>query len=102
MPWREATTMSQRIGFVRKAFKEDANVRALCCQYGVSPTTGYKWIRRFRMGGELALLDQSRRPHHSPRKNTRKNRDFGLGGTTRSPGLGRAKDQGISGKAGTY
>lgn len=68
MPWKEETTMSLRLEFVQKAAKENANMRALCRRYKISPTTGYKWLGRYRSGGEEALKDRSRRPHHSPRQ----------------------------------
>lgn len=66
MPWKEETTMSLRLEFVEKAIKESANMRELCRQYEISPTTGYKWLGRYQTGGKEALSDRSRRPHHSP------------------------------------
>jgi transposase InsO family protein len=38
----------------------------LCLRYGVSRVTGYKWLDRYRQGGEAFLLDQSRAPRASP------------------------------------
>ena len=37
-------------------------------QLGVSRTTVYKWLRRFRAEGLMGLADRSSRPHHSPRQ----------------------------------
>jgi transposase InsO family protein len=37
----------------------------LCRRFGISPQTGYKWLRR-RASGEADLSDLSRRPHNSP------------------------------------
>jgi transposase InsO family protein len=68
MPWKENTTMSQRQEFVREALKEGANIRALCREYGITPRTGYKWIRRYLEQGEAGLYERSRRPQHSPHK----------------------------------
>jgi len=34
---------------------------------GVSRSTAYKWVRRFRTEGTAGLADRSSRPHHSPR-----------------------------------
>jgi len=68
MPWKEKTTMSQRLEFVQEALKENANIRALCREYGITPRTGYKWIKRYREQGEKGLYDRSRRPKHSPQK----------------------------------
>lgn len=66
MPWQEATKVSLRLDFVLEALDEGANIRALCRQYKISPTTGYKWIRRFEEAGPAGLKDRSRRPHNSP------------------------------------
>jgi putative transposase len=56
---------------LRQSFVEDwqlhvESVSELCAAYGISRKTGYKWIERFTSGGVAALVDQSRRPHHSP------------------------------------
>ncbi len=68
MPWREQTTMSRRQEFVELALKENANVRALCREYGITPRTGYKWIKRYQSYGVSGLYDRSHRPKHSPKK----------------------------------
>lgn len=68
MPWEEVSVMSQRREFVRLAQGEGPNLRDLCRRFGISPTTGYKWLERFHSGGEAALADLPRRPHHSPRQ----------------------------------
>ncbi len=53
MPWEEVSMMSQRSEFVELSQREEANKRELCRRFGVSPTTGYKWLERYRIGGEL-------------------------------------------------
>jgi Transposase and inactivated derivatives len=58
--------MSLRLEFVTLANQPDANVRLLCQRFRISPTTAYKWLKRFRDSGPAALADRSRRPHHSP------------------------------------
>jgi transposase InsO family protein len=69
MPWKETDAMSERIRFVVAALSGVGTVSDLCCHYGISRKTGYKWIRRYREVGSLAALsEQSRRPHRSPRK----------------------------------
>jgi transposase InsO family protein len=68
MPWKEKTAMSQRQEFVEMAMKEDANIRALCREFGITPRTGYKWIQRYQEQGNAGLYDRSRRPKNSPRK----------------------------------
>lgn len=68
MPWKESTCMSQRQEFVMLANAADANVSSLCARFGISRKTGYKWRSRFQVGNIQDLADQSRRPHHSPRR----------------------------------
>jgi len=68
MPWEEVTVMAQRMEFVEQALKERANVRALCREFGITPRTGYKWLKRYQELGETGLYDRSRRPRHSPGK----------------------------------
>ena len=68
MPWTEVSVMSQRLELVSLAQREGNNMRELCRRFGVSPSTGYKWLRRFSDGGGAAMVDQPRRPHHSPQR----------------------------------
>lgn len=69
MPWRETDAMSQRIEFVVRALASPRNMSALCREFGIARKTGYKWLRRYQESGSLAgLREQSRRPHHSPRR----------------------------------
>lgn len=58
--------MSERLEFVTFATAEKTNIRHLCRLFGISPTTAYKWLQRYRSAGEDGLQDHSRRPHHSP------------------------------------
>ena len=44
------------------------SVRLLCARFGVSPTTLYKWVGRYREAGRAGLKERSRRPHVSPRR----------------------------------
>lgn len=66
MPWKEATLMSTRLEFILLAQHPDANIAALCRNFGISRKTAYKWLERYRQQGNLGLQDQSRRPHASP------------------------------------
>lgn len=45
---------------------EGSNVRELCRRFGISPTTGYKWLARHAGEGRPGLHDRSRRPVRSP------------------------------------
>src|SRR4051794_2280689 len=66
MPFKECSIVSQREEFCRLAVMPGANVRELCRRWAISPQTGYKWLGRFRSGGDLGLEDRSRRPLRSP------------------------------------
>lgn len=68
MPWNEVSTIELRREFVSLAGNDGANIRFLCQRFGISTKTGYKWLGRYAQGGSAALTDQSRRPHHSPRR----------------------------------
>jgi transposase len=66
MPWKETTAMVERSMFVEKAMQEKRNITALCKQYEISRTTGYKWLRRYKELGKEGLESRSRRPNNSP------------------------------------
>jgi transposase InsO family protein len=68
MPWHTITMMTQRLEFVILATGSPIAFKELCGRYGVSRKTGYKWLARYEAGGAEALLDRSRKPHHSPRR----------------------------------
>jgi len=72
MPWRVSSAMSQRHEFVMLANQPQSNLRQLCRQFQISPSTGYKWLKRFRSDGVQGLNDQSRRPKHSPQRTAEK------------------------------
>lgn len=67
MPWEESTVLDRRREFVILAQEGVQSLTALCRRYGISRTTGYKWLGRYLETGSLTdLEDQSRRPLRSP------------------------------------
>lgn len=68
MPFREVSKMDEKLEFVRLALADGANVRLLCRRFGVSPTTGYKWLARHAERGREGLAEASRQPRSSPRR----------------------------------
>ena len=66
MPWCVKELTSVRLEFVELASKPERNMRELCRRFGISPTVGYKWLKRFVVKGVEGLEDQSRRPRRSP------------------------------------
>lgn len=63
MPWRETCAMDERMRFVGEALADEASMTALCADYGISRTTGYKWLGRYRALGPQGLEEQARTPH---------------------------------------
>jgi transposase InsO family protein len=68
MPWPVKNLIHIRFEFVNLALQPDVNLRQLCRRFGISPTVGYKWLARYKRGGQPALADHSRRPRNSPGK----------------------------------
>ncbi|WP_437616675.1 helix-turn-helix domain-containing protein, partial [Erwinia sp. V71] len=70
MPWDARDTMSLRHEFVLLASQDGANIRYLCRRYGISPATGYKWLRRWAEEGASGLHDRPHVPYHSPNRSS--------------------------------
>src|SRR4029077_17737183 len=58
--------VDQREEFARLAGVAGANMSELCQRFGISRTTGDKWLARFQAEGDAGLRDRSRRPEQSP------------------------------------
>ena len=71
MPFHEGSRMDARLEFVMLALVEGSNMRNLCRRFGVSPTSGYKWLERWRLDGMAGLQELSRRPQTSPLRSAR-------------------------------
>lgn len=68
MPWKESTAVSERFEFIKAVDQSESNFSELCRRYGISRTTGYKWLKRHSESGLEGLQEKSRRPHHSPNR----------------------------------
>lgn len=66
MPWKTRDAMSLKEEFVALARQPGSNKRELCRRFGISPETGYKWLKRFEAQGRQGLQARSRRPVTSP------------------------------------
>jgi transposase InsO family protein len=91
MPFHEVCRMDTRLEFVMLASVEGANVRKLCRRFGVSPTTGYKWLERWRLEGKAGLQELSRRPRNSPSRSAAVAEDAVLSVRTEHPAWGGRK-----------
>lgn len=60
MPWKDKTVEELRKEFIEAAGEPDANISALCREFEISRTTGYKWLQR--AGNDLS--DRSHAPFH--------------------------------------
>jgi transposase len=52
------------VQFVLACKSKDESFASLCRGFGISRKTGYKWLKRYRVGGVKALENASRRPRH--------------------------------------
>lgn len=91
MSWKEVSAVQLRTAFVSLAQAPGANLRALCKQFSISPTTGYKWLRRFESLGEKGLEERSRRPRSSPNQSTVEAERLILALNIEHPGWGARK-----------
>ena len=71
MPWRETEVVELRIDAVIRRLAGE-RVSDLSLEFGVSPKTIHKWIKRYREEGARGLFDRSRRPHRSPKRISKK------------------------------
>ena len=66
VPFAERRVSDRRAEVVGLASQPGANRRELCQRFGISPPTGYKWLRGYMAEGAAGLQDRSRRPRRSP------------------------------------
>lgn len=91
MPFREVSRMDERLEFVMLASVEGSKLRALCRRFGISPTTGYKWLERWRSEGASGLRELPRRPRHSPLRSAAATEDAVLSVRAAHPAWGGRK-----------
>jgi hypothetical protein len=58
----------QPVRFVMAAAEKMRPFGALCAEYEISRPTGYLWLKPYRELGVNGIAEQSRKPHHSPRR----------------------------------
>ena len=62
MVWQETFIMDERLKFIGACLEEEETMTALCCRFGISRKTGYKWLGRYRARGVEGLNDLPRAP----------------------------------------
>jgi len=68
MPWKEQTTMEQKVEFICEWRTEKYSIKELCKAFGISRPTAYKMINRFKISGIEGLKDRSKSPTIHPNK----------------------------------
>lgn len=91
MPFKTRTIMTSREELVKLSIKNNSNKSELCKRFGISRTTGYKWLRRFESDGVDGLRDKSKRPRHSPNKTPEKIEELVLSLRDKHPAWGAMK-----------
>ncbi|MCS4201517.1 transposase InsO family protein [Salinibacter ruber] len=92
MLWKkDSTKMELRLEWAALDMRESANISALCRRFGISRTTGYKWIRRYKAEGKEGLSDRSRRPRSSPNKTSDRVEEAVCAAGRQHPGWGGRK-----------
>src|SRR6266702_3412205 len=71
MAWGMVDIEEQRVRFVVSASRGERTMQELCREFEISRPTGYRWLRRYHEGGVAAVVEKSRRPHHSPERTAR-------------------------------
>lgn len=66
MPFEETHVVDERTRFIEEVHGSARRFTAICERYGISRTTGYKWLDRWRSEGPEGLKDRSSRPKSCP------------------------------------
>jgi transposase InsO family protein len=66
MPWKKTSPVEEQRRFIERWQMGEVSFVRLCQQFGISPKTGYKRVRRFQVWGWEGLGDLSRAPHQHP------------------------------------
>lgn len=66
MPWKEQTTMEQKVAFICEWRTGKYSLTELCKSFGISRPTAYKMIHRFEQKGMEGLLEEPKNSYHHP------------------------------------
>jgi len=66
MPWKETTTMEQKIEFICEWRTGKYTITELCNRFEISRPTAYKLVRKFEEKGYEGLRENSRAPRKHP------------------------------------
>jgi transposase InsO family protein len=68
MPWKETTTMEEKVAFICEWLSEKYSISELCKFFGISRPTAYRLIQQYEKYGIKGLLDQSKAPINHPNR----------------------------------
>jgi putative transposase len=68
MPWRRVVPMDEKVHFISDYNHDRFDFRELCRRFGISPKTGYKYVRRYEEHGVDGLKERSCVAHWCPHK----------------------------------
>ena len=68
MPWKETTTMEQKVEFICEWLTEKYTITELCNAFEISRPTGYRLIHCYEKLWIEGLLDQSKAPRNHPNR----------------------------------
>ena len=66
MPWKETSSMEQRLAFVLNWSTHETSMAELCRAFGISRKTGYHVVAHYQAHGLDGLAPRSRAPQHHP------------------------------------
>jgi len=66
MPWKETKVFDSRLQFIALYQREMMSISELCREFGISRTTGYKFIDRYQRYGPSGLEDMPRVAYSHP------------------------------------
>jgi transposase InsO family protein len=68
MPWKETTTMEQKVEFICEWLSEKYSISELCRFFEISRPTAYRLIQRYEQYGIKGLIEQSKAPINHPNR----------------------------------
>ena len=68
MPWKDTTTMEQKVEFICEWLSQKYTITELCEKFGITRPTGYRIIGRYEKEGIEGLLEKSRAPINHPNR----------------------------------
>ncbi len=68
MPWKQVTTMDEKLRFVSLLKTDRYTMTELCEQFGISRKTGHEYLERYDESGVAGLVPRSHRPLSCPHR----------------------------------